>query len=325
MNSDFIWTNKPSLHDTRRSLILKSHPEIKKLFGYDWRSKYICVLALLIPHFLLSLSIANMNWILFLTVCYVFGATLTQSIFLAIHELSHNLFFKNSTSNKLFSIFANLPICVPYAIAFREYHKDHHAHLGVDDRDLDIPTYGEAFITNTTLTKALWMSSQIVMYALRPVLTRPKKIDIYQFVNIVVQLLFDIVIVCYWGWRPIQYMLLSILFSGGLHPCAGHFISEHYVFSKYKNDQETFSYYGGLNNLMWNVGYHNEHHDFPNVSGLRLPKLNKIAKKYYDELDVCESWMNAVFTYIFDENIGNFNRVKRAHSKKTNLHKRMTD
>ena len=50
-----------------------------------------------------------------------------------------------------------------------------------------------------------------------------------------------------------------------------------------------------------------------------------VAKKYYDELDVCESWMNAVFTYIFDENIGNFNRVKRAHSKKTNLHKRMTD
>ena len=311
MNKDFIWTNKPSLHETRRNHILKAHPEIKQLFGHDWRSKYICVLLLLVPHFLLSLTITNASCILFLATCYVFGATLTQSIFLAIHELSHNLFFKTPKINKLFSIFVNLPIGVPYAIAFREYHKDHHTHLGVDNIDLDIPTYGEAFLTNSTMTKALWMSSQILMYALRPILTRPKKIDVYQFMNIVVQLSFDIAIVWYWGWRPIQYMLLSILFSGGLHPCAGHFISEHYVFPKYKNKQETFSYYGDLNNILWNVGYHNEHHDFPNISGLRLPQLNKIAKKHYDKLDVCESWMSAILSYVLDENVGPFNRVKR--------------
>ena len=54
----------------------------------------------------------------------------------------------------------------------------------------------------------------------------------------------------------------------GLHPLGARWIQEHYLVH---GEQETTSYYGILNVPALNVGYHNEHHDFPSVPWNRLP------------------------------------------------------
>merc|ERR1719162_1172991 len=93
----------------------------------------------------------------------------------------------------------------------------------------------------------------------------------------------DYFIVKTWGWKAVAYLVSGAFLGGGIHPAAGHFISEHYVF-KGSGEQETFSYYGPLNPLLYNVGYHNEHHDFPRIPGSRLAQVKAIAPEFYETL-----------------------------------------
>lgn len=55
----------------------------------------------------------------FLLCAYIIGGTANQNLFLAIHEITHNLAFKGIKANKLLAIFANLPIGIPYCVTFK--------------------------------------------------------------------------------------------------------------------------------------------------------------------------------------------------------------
>lgn len=62
----------------------------------------------------------------FLFVAYAVGGTLNQNAFLSIHDITHNLAFRGVGPNRLFAMFANLPIGVPFAMLFKRYHSEHH-------------------------------------------------------------------------------------------------------------------------------------------------------------------------------------------------------
>jgi sphingolipid delta-4 desaturase len=79
----------------------------------------------------------------------------------------------------------------------------------------------------------------------------------------------------------------------------------------FKSEQETYSYYGPLNTVAFNVGFHNEHHDFPSIPWNKLPQLKKAAPEYYDTLLSHKSWTILFFRFLFEREISLFNRIVR--------------
>ncbi len=59
------------------------------------------------------------------------------------------------------------------------------------------------------------------------------------------------------------------------------------------------------------VGYHNEHHDFPAVAWTRLPALRALAPEFYDTLPSHPSWPMVIVNFIRDSEAGIFARAKR--------------
>lgn len=261
-----------------------------------------------------AIILHDAGWLKMLAIAYFFGSFLNHNLFLAIHELSHNLAFSTPVYNRWLGIFANLPIGVPMSITFQKYHLEHHRFQGVDGIDMDVPSCTEAQFVTNTISKAIWVIFQLFFYALRPLFLKPKPPGYWEFINLAIQVVLDGILLYFWGWKSFAYLILSTFVGGGMHPMAGHFISEHYVFNP---EQETYSYYGPLNLMTWCVGYHNEHHDFPRIPGNKLHKVKEIAPEYYEGLDSYKSWSQVIYMYIMDRSIGPFSRMKRKLSKKS--------
>eukprot|EP00488_Nonionellina_sp_1-RS-2012_P004246 TRINITY_DN9508_c0_g1_i1.p1 TRINITY_DN9508_c0_g1~~TRINITY_DN9508_c0_g1_i1.p1 ORF type:complete len:107 (-),score=13.71 TRINITY_DN9508_c0_g1_i1:335-655(-) len=80
--------------------------------------------------------------------------------------------------------------------------------------------------------EVLWMIGQSLAYALRPILVNPKPLTKWQVMNAAFVFGCDYVMFQYFGVWGFLYMVVSSLMGLGLHPAAGHFIAEHYVFAK---------------------------------------------------------------------------------------------
>jgi sphingolipid delta-4 desaturase len=203
----------------------------------------------------------------------------------------------------------------------KPYHLTHHKSLGVDGLDTDLPTPFEAFFLNSLLGKAFFCTFQLIFYAIRPIFIYRVPFTSVHFLNVIAQVVFDTLLVRFASWNTLYYLLISSFLAGSLHPCAGHFIAEHYVFEKQyvaaKDPKtgievpETFSYYGPLNILTYNVGLHNEHHDFPAIPWTRLPALHDLAKDFYTDLPSHSSWIYVMWAFVWDKEVGMTCRVKR--------------
>ena len=294
---EFVTTSDVITHNTRRKQIISVYPEIQELYGHEPMTKYIGIF-LVIFQLILSTNYQSFNIYYQIIILYFISASISQALFLINHEISHNLVFKKYKHNVYFGIFVNIPALFPYSVKFREYHLDHHNYMGQVGLDTDIPTVFESLMLSTTIGRILWLTLQIIMYAIRPLCISPKNIDRYTLTNIIIQFSFNALFYHYYGIKPFLFLGLSLIIAGGFHPTAGHFISEHTLFNMDSCHIDTRSYYGILNKITFNVGYHNEHHDFTFVPWTRLPQLKNIAAEFYD-LPECKSWIFTLLQFCF--------------------------
>jgi sphingolipid delta-4 desaturase len=317
-DDQFHFSGAPEPHRIRTLQILKQHPEVKALMGKNPFTS-LAIVGMVGAMIGLSYWVKDSAWWIVLLLAYGVGAFLNHSLFVMIHECSHYLLFRSKALNNIFAIVANLPHVVPSAISFKRYHIKHHSFQGVHELDADLPDFWEArLIRNSTAGKALWLLLFPFFQVTRTFrLKEIKPIDGWIVINWIVQIAFNVAIWIYFGPGALLFMLLSFFFSVGLHPLGARWIQEHYL--TLDENQETYSYYGPLNVVAFNVGFHNEHHDFPSVPWNRLPRLKKQAPSFYDTLQSHASWTRLFFRFLFDKNISLFSRTIRQERGKVKL------
>jgi sphingolipid 4-desaturase/C4-monooxygenase len=302
-------------HPARTRTILKAHPEIRGMMGRNpWTALImVCVVTLQVALAAALGALGLHYWWAALLAAYGIGAFANHCLYVVIHDATHKLIFKSRMANYLVAIIGDLPNLIPGAIGFSICHLAHHARQGDYAADGDLASNWEArLIGNRWYGKALWLLVFPLFQLTRP--GRLKGISVinrWSLASVAACALFDVAVVLLFGWNALLYLAASMLFSIGLHPLGSRWIQEHFTLDP---EQETGSYYGKLNRLALNVGYHNEHHDFPSVPWNRLPDIRKAAPEFYDTLIPAASWTRLWLTFICNPNYSLYSRVLRAET-----------
>jgi sphingolipid 4-desaturase/C4-monooxygenase len=308
--SDYIRVTYGEPHAARRRQMLAAHPELRALAG-PLPASAVWTLVLVVTQIGLALLVGDRRWFVWVPVAYIVGATIDHALWALIHDCSHNLVFRWRTANRIVAIVANVPLVVPGAISFAKYHLLHHRNMGDLEFDAGIPGPTEAGVVGrSSVAKAMWIACTILIQGIvRPRrLTRVRLFDGWTVINIVFQVGCMGLLAASAGAGPFKYLVTSTVFAIGLHPLGARWIQEHFALVA---GQETYSYYGSLNKVSFNVGYHNEHHDLVTIPWSRLPQVRQIAPEFYDGLHAYTSWTALLARFVRDPDITLFNAVVR--------------
>ncbi|MDP2803634.1 MAG: fatty acid desaturase [Phreatobacter sp.] len=288
-------------HSARAKQILRDHPEIRGLIG---RNPWTAAVTAAYVGIQLAVAVAfgwagASWWWLALIVAYGFGAFLNHGLYVVVHDATHNLIFRSRFANRVVLLVADIPQVLPGAMGFRACHLAHHSHLGEMDGDTDIPHAWEArLIGHSTWRKAMWFLFFPVFQVLR--VTRVRGVatpDRWMIANYVVNFGFAGLLGWFAGWTAVLYLFASFWFAISLHPLGARWVQEHFTGDEV---HDTANYYGPLNGVALNIGYHNEHHDFPSIPWNRLPEVTRIAPDYYLTLPSHRSWTKLLIGFITD-------------------------
>lgn len=312
MRSGYFVTKEPNPHIARGRELLRQHPELRQYFGHDPLSQW-CVAGVVLLQMALAFLLRDASGWLILPCAYLVGAFASHSLFVLIHDASHDAIGRTTRANRWWGILCNVGQGFPSAMPFRTFHLLHHSHLNEYDYDGDLAFHWEAkLVGDATWRKALWLSLFPLVEVIRPLRVKKPLFNRWMLLNIGVVLATDLLVFALCGVNGLAYVLLSTVFGLGLHPVGARWIQEHYTF---REGQETYSYYGPLNKLAFNIGYHNEHHDLPRVPWRFLPRVRAAAPDLYEPLYAHRSWTRLLLRFLFDPDVDLYARITRERTR----------
>jgi sphingolipid delta-4 desaturase len=328
-NRGRVLPEQGSWHLERKKQILEKHPEVRQLIGTNpWTA-----VVFLIPftlQMLLCCYVESAPFWQLVVLSYTVGSFLSSGMGVLGHEGAHGLVFANPRwLNKLFACIAFTPVFIgPFGNYWAVEHMYHHQ-VVVDKMNRYGPQQSGLFfklivtllfihllslvffITSSTLMavcvvtitmKLLGLRKKFFVekFALPPYKNFPQIIGKWFVVNQIITNGFFFSVYYFIGPWAVLYLYLSISWANSLHPLGMRQVQEHYL---RKKDQPTNSVYGLTQPLVFNVGYHNEHHDFPNIPWNRLPKLHRLAPEFYNTLFYYNSYNEVLYNFLFDRGI----------------------
>jgi len=278
----------------------------------------------------IGISLVNASWLTILISAYTFGAYLSWGCMTMGHEGSHGLVSPIRAINKIQSIIAFLPVFTgPFGTFWAIEHMFHHQ-VVVDKMNRYGPQQNAPLkkIITTVLfinvVSVLFTLSSLVAfgriiingalyfigqrptpypesYKMQPYANFPQVASSPWFViNMLALITFNSVIIYNYGFVPVIYFFLCNGIVNGLHPLGMRQVQEHYM---QKKGQPTNSVYSPFSFFLFNLGFHNEHHDFPTVPWNRLPQIRKMAPEFYNTLFYYDSYTQVLIEFFTNPGI----------------------
>lgn len=284
--NDYQW------HVARQKAILQKHPEIRRYFVAYPLSMVFLLLVIGLQWYLAS-QMAELAWWQIGLGAFFIGQFVSHAIASFIHEASHNRIFK-SRSGTLLSLAVIECGTLSFAKSLEyiaKHNTSHHRYLNDYRRDYE---WWDKEKVRTLKSKKQWRLLESILHLLpggtlvADLLTqafgsRDTDRDIKRndaprwFLHSLIGLSLAGYALAYtlFGWQAALYLAWSVSLMVGNWGITfkGQSIAEHDV----EKQGRTYSTYGWVNWLFFNTGYHDEHHTFPAVPWIHLPKVRRIA------------------------------------------------
>jgi sphingolipid delta-4 desaturase len=290
MSSDSYW------HIERSKKILEEHPQIKDYFG-NYPLSLVPILLLVCLQWLMAWLVKDLPWWMVGLTSFLVGQFILHALATFIHEGAHNLILKG----RFGSIFSLLAIelgtlSFGKSLSYAAKHgPSHHLYLNDYLQDYEWWDLKQAEFLSKNI---FWRIVQAILHLFPGglviwdlIIDRLVKSDdcrqikaankpmIAKLLLIANSLILYTLAWLLMGWKAPLYFFWSLSWMVGNWGItfSGQSISEHHIYQQGK----TYSTYHWTNILFFNTGYHDEHHTFPNIAWIHLPKLKRIAPEYF--------------------------------------------